>query len=165
MIGVGIIQLISLPLIIFIGGVVLPLLLVCACLLLLILGSPILVMGFVCAMTTCSLCLKVFFLGVTLVLYPLISAIIVILVIIFFLLYPFTRSNFNFHHGLFDIIELFVLEYVCKNLQILVWIIDIWWYFVLFIRNLLNILLVITLLLKWTSYLSQYYENYKMSCT
>lgn len=125
MIAVGLFQILALPIVILTGALFVPSFIIALLLLILLLGSPFLVLIFVYSMGTCAPCLKIFLTILTVILYPLISIIIVLVVIIFFLLYPVTRGNFNYHHGIFDPIEELVLNYVAMGLKTLVCIIDL----------------------------------------
>jgi fumarate reductase subunit D len=58
-------------------------------------------------------------------LYPVVSSIIVVIVLLFMVLYPFIRSNFNYHHGLYDALEQMIMEYIIVGITVLSWIIDL----------------------------------------
>lgn len=122
---VGIFQVLVIPMIIIIAGLIVPVLGFVVLLLLIVLLSPILVAVFIYTTGLCSHCIKVFLVVLVILLYPLMSVVSILFLVVFTVMYPCFKGDFNYHHGIFDPLEELMLKYVGLVIGALVCIIQI----------------------------------------
>jgi hypothetical protein len=95
-------QILFLPLWIFFGALVIPVVSIVVLFVLYTLLSPLMIILLFALGPLQNRCIRNSGIIITVILYPIISAIMVLILLIFVILFLFVRHRFEYHHGIYD---------------------------------------------------------------